>query len=367
MPRVNKIISQQNLAANQMAENHEKMISNRQQTKQSLLKERARLRKTVADLEKKLQTKSARENNTLNHKQKLLSDFASFAIESLSDGAFLISKDASLVYVNRAACKQLGYTEEELLGMRVMDFNPHLTQEIWDSVWGVTVRDKIQTIEVEHLTKDGRLVPFEVLANYIELYGEQYSCSFTRDITERKRAETNLLESEERFRALTEGTSDWIWELNQFFVFTYTSPKVKDLLGYEPNEIIGKTPFDLMPEHEAKRVSEIAHSVMESHKPLTSLENINLHKDGHEVIIETSGVPIFDKNGEFSGYRGIDRDITERKKAEESLKYSEQELIKRVKELEEFYEMAVGRELRMKQLKNEIEKLTEKLEKYRNQ
>ena len=131
-------------------------------------------------------------NKTLNLKQKLLADFASFAIESLSDGAFLISKDASLVYVNRVACEQLGYAEEELLGMRVMDFNPHLTQEIWDSVWGVTVRDKIQTIEVEHLTKDGRLVPFEVLANYIELYGEQYSCSFTRDITERKKAESDI-------------------------------------------------------------------------------------------------------------------------------------------------------------------------------
>jgi PAS domain S-box-containing protein len=172
-------------------------IDNRQQTKQSLLKELSHLRETIADLENKLQKQSATVNNkTFNLKQKHLSDFASFAIESLSDGAFLIAKDASIVYVNRAACKQLGYTEEELLSMRVMDFNPQLTQEIWDSVWGVTVRDKIQTIEVEHLTKDGRLVPFEVLANYIEINGEQYSCSFTRDITERKEAEEALRASE---------------------------------------------------------------------------------------------------------------------------------------------------------------------------
>jgi PAS domain S-box-containing protein len=72
-----------------------------------------------------------------------------------------------------------------------------------------------------------------------------------------------------------------------------------------------------MPEDEARRTSEISHSILASRKPFTSLENVNLHKDGHEVIIETSGVPIFDKDGNFLGYRGIDRYITERVQAEE--------------------------------------------------
>lgn len=148
------------------------------------------------------------------------------------------------------------------------------------------------------------------------------------EITERKR-------SEQRFRSLAENTSDWIWEVDQFLVFTYSSPKVKDLLGYEPNEIIGKTPLDLMPEHEARRISEISHSILASRKPFTSLENINLHKDGQQVILETSGIPIFDKNGNLSGYRGIDRDITERKKTEEVLKEKERELEIKALNLEE--------------------------------
>jgi len=143
-------------------------------------------------------------------------------------------------------------------------------------------------------------------------------------IKELRRSMADLKESEDRFRALTENTSDWIWETDQSFVFTYSSPKVKDLLGYGPDEIVGKTPFDFMPENEAKHISEISHSIMESHKHFTSLENINLHKDGREVIIETSGIPIFDKDGNFSGYRGIDRDITERKRAEEALLISEE-------------------------------------------
>jgi PAS domain S-box-containing protein len=132
--------------------------------------------------------------------------------------------------------------------------------------------------------------------------------------------------SEERFRSLTENTSDWIWEVDQSFVYTYTSPKVKDLLGYEPNEVIGKKPFHFMPKHEARRISELSHSILALQKPFKSLENINLRKDGQQVVLETSGVPIFDNDGNFSGYRGIDRDITDRKKNEEILKEKEREL-----------------------------------------
>jgi len=137
------------------------------------------------------------------------------------------------------------------------------------------------------------------------------------DITERKKAEEALRESRRRFRSLVEATSDWVWEIDQNGIYTYSSPKVKDLLGYEPEEIIGKTPFDLMPPDEAERVAGLFKDIAESRQPFNGLENTNLHKDGRNVVLETSGVPIFDEGGNLLGYRGIDRDITERKKAEE--------------------------------------------------
>jgi len=143
------------------------------------------------------------------------------------------------------------------------------------------------------------------------------------DITERKQTELKLRESEERFRSLVETTSDWIWEVDANSVYTYTSPKIKDILGYEPDEIIGKTPFDFMPSDEAERVGKIFQAVIESQKSFARLENTNLHKEGMLIVLESSGVPIFNENGDFLGYRGIDRDITERKKAEQKLKESE--------------------------------------------
>jgi len=129
-----------------------------------------------------------------------------------------------------------------------------------------------------------------------------------------KRAEEELRASEERFRALTESTSDWVWEVDVDGVYTYASPKVKDLLGYEPEEVIGKTPFDFMPPEEAKRIAEEFRAIVDSQRPFARLENTNLHKDGRLVVLDTSGVPFFDADGRLCGYRGIDRDITEREK-----------------------------------------------------
>lgn len=126
--------------------------------------------------------------------------------------------------------------------------------------------------------------------------------------------------AEERFRSLVEVTSDWVWEVDQGGVYTYASPKVRDILGYEPDEVVGKTPFDLMSPEEAGRVGAIFAATAAEQKPFAMLENINLHKDGHEVVLETSAVPIYDGAGGFRGYRGIDRDITVRRKAEEHVR-----------------------------------------------
>jgi len=133
-------------------------------------------------------------------------------------------------------------------------------------------------------------------------------------------AERVLRNSAERFRSLVEATSDWIWETDYRGVYTYASPKVKDILGYEPLEVLGRVVTDLMPPGEAERMAEILVEHLERPKPFQRLENINLHKDGRIVVIETSGIPIINEWGHLEGYRGIDRDITRRRKAEESLR-----------------------------------------------
>jgi len=167
----------------------------------------------------------------------------------------------------------------------------------------------------------------EHLAELVKLRTEELARrndELRREIAERRRVEEALRREEEHFRALTESTSDWIWEVDENGVYTYASPKVRDILGYEPEEVIGKTPFDIMPEDEAQRVAEEFREVAAAAKPFAGLENTNRRKDGRLVVLESSGVPMFDADGRLRGYRGIDRDVTARKLTEVALRESEE-------------------------------------------
>jgi PAS domain S-box-containing protein len=134
------------------------------------------------------------------------------------------------------------------------------------------------------------------------------------EISERKQAEERLRESEQRYRDLIETLPDWVWEVNEDGVYIFSSPQARQLLGYEPDEILGRTPFDLMPPAEALRVKQLVMPLMARGDPFFFLENTVQRKDGRLLTLETSGVPIWDVHGKLRGYRGLDRDISERQR-----------------------------------------------------
>ena len=142
---------------------------------------------------------------------------------------------------------------------------------------------------------------------------------FNRMTQEINQREHEVRNGEEKFRSLVENTTDWIWEVDEQARYTYSSPQIRELLGYEPDETIGITPFDLMTPEDQQRVRTRFVEIAGRQEPFFRLENANLHKDGHTVILETSGVPIFGSDGSFKGYRGIDRDVTERKLFDEKI------------------------------------------------
>ncbi|MCB1761699.1 MAG: PAS domain S-box protein [Gammaproteobacteria bacterium] len=143
----------------------------------------------------------------------------------------------------------------------------------------------------------------------------------------RQRADyTRLRESETRFRALVESALDWSWEVDAEGVYTYCSPQCEALLDYRPDELIGKTPFDLMPAGEALRVRSLFADIVREKREINALVNTNLHKSGCEVVLETSGTPIISESGGLIGYRGVDRDVTARMRTEMALRDSEQRL-----------------------------------------
>jgi len=130
-----------------------------------------------------------------------------------------------------------------------------------------------------------------------------------------------LRKSEERFRQLVESTSDWIWEMDTDGKYTYASPQVESILGYAPEEILGRTPFEMMPEDEVERVRPVFNELIRTGASIDQLQNVNFHKDGHTVVLESSGRPFFDEKGRILGYRGVDRDVTDRKRMEHELRH----------------------------------------------
>ena len=132
-----------------------------------------------------------------------------------------------------------------------------------------------------------------------------------------------LRKSEQKFRRLVESSSDLIWETDESGKYTYASPQVESILGFRPDEIIGKTPFELMPPGEARRIRKIFDQAVEEREHIVQLETVNLHKNGREVVLETSAVPVIAEAGFFKGYQGIDRDVTERKRTQDALEESE--------------------------------------------
>jgi PAS domain S-box-containing protein len=139
-----------------------------------------------------------------------------------------------------------------------------------------------------------------------------------------KNTEKKLIKSEDRFRGIVYSMADWIWEVDCKGRYTYCSDKVESFLGYTPEQMLGKTPCDFMPPDEAKKIGKVFNKKVVQKKSIKNLENWNIHKNGQNVCLLTNGEPIIDKNGDLLGFRGVDKDITERKLADVALRKSEE-------------------------------------------
>jgi PAS domain S-box-containing protein len=136
----------------------------------------------------------------------------------------------------------------------------------------------------------------------------------------RVQAENSLMKSEARFRDIIMSSYDWVWEIDRNWKYCYTSDTIGNILGYTNEEVIGKSPFDFMPDDEKEIVGPVFSKIAVENGIIKDLENWNLHKDGHRVCLLTNGFPIIDDAGNLIGYRGVDKDITNRKLAEEEIR-----------------------------------------------
>lgn len=192
----------------------------------------------------------------------------------------------------------------------------------WVKTLPITVNNALRAKRAENELK----AFYDELEHMVEERTEQLTeanRTLTWEIEQRRQAEEALRQSEERFRTLAETTSELVWETDVKGVFVYVSPKVRELLGYNQDQVVGKARWDLMPPPEADVVSAQFHAVLDKGVPFRDLEYNGRTRNGESIVLESSGVPFFDEKGRVKGYRGIERDISDRKKAQEMLIHSE--------------------------------------------
>ncbi len=143
-------------------------------------------------------------------------------------------------------------------------------------------------------------------------------------IAERKQAEDELREKTETISAIVDTSQEWIWEIDLQGIHTYSNPAVERILGYSPDKLVGKPSFDLMHEEDRQMVATKLPLWISEKRGWESLVIRWRHNNGSWRYLESSAVPIIDANGEIAGFRGVDRDITERKEVESKLKDSEE-------------------------------------------
>ncbi len=136
-------------------------------------------------------------------------------------------------------------------------------------------------------------------------------------------SDTGRANGDSKFRAIVEIFADWIWELDANGSYTQIGPRAHDVLGYDSQELIGKRYFDLVAPADAERARAAFESISRQRKPFWRVENKVLSKCGMELIIESSGIPVFGEDGTFTGYIGADRDITAQKRAQQELREEE--------------------------------------------
>jgi len=234
-----------------------------------------------------------------------------------------------ILEANDAFLRIVGYDREELISgrLRWTDLTPPDWRERQERLWipELKVMGTAQPFEQEYFRKGGSRVPVLIgMAAFDEQRAQ--GVSFVVDLTERKRSEEALRESEERFRTLVQFSFDVYWESDAQHRFTRQEFGEGFADAPAPGSEIGKTRWEvpyLEPDAEGWRKHR---EMLDAHLAFRDFELARPAPDGGKRDVSISGLPVFDKAGRFIGYRGVGRDITERKRAAETLREVQKEL-----------------------------------------
>jgi len=251
--------------------------------------------------------------------------------DSANDVILTVDDQGRIVYWNRGGQLHFGYDESEILGTPVGRLIPGIGLQI-EALTKLSNEDLRpdgkfnKTIEAIGKHKNGTEFLVEMSLAEWKIGRRAFVTGIVRNITDRKRAQNLLADSERRFRDLAELSSDWFWETDSQNRFTYFSRSAFAGTRMTASDLIGKTRFDLAKETETDEEFWRAHKAdLDAHRPFRNLRYRMTRGDNTYGWVNVSGMPFYNESGELVGYRGSTSDITDEVEAENRLRLAIEE------------------------------------------
>lgn len=263
-------------------------------------------------------TKFKRAQHQVERYSKLLDSITT----NVNEGILRSTPEDGLVYVNDAFVSMFGYdSREEVLNTDPQDFYTDQDHR-WELVEKLRREGSLVNEEVLFRRKDGST--FYALENstLMEEQGQIYIDAVINDINERKQAEEALRQSEEKYRSILENIEDGYFETDLAGNFTFINPVVERMLGYSEEELMGMNNMEYMDAENAELVYRAFNEVYNTGESKKAFDWELSSKDGRKISVEASFNLMKDANGQPIGFRGVVRDITDRKEKEEKIKNS---------------------------------------------
>ena len=247
--------------------------------------------------------------------QEQLSIFLNL-FDNISDAVQINSEEGQLLYVNKVSGERLGIRPEDVSKYKVTDYLVVFpTQDAWDQHVSELKKVDYLTTEGANLNqKTGTEFPVEVTVKYVDINGKGYVIAVSRDISERKKVELALHESEEKYRFMTENSSDVIWHLDANYVCDYISPADERMRGFKQDEVVGSQLWSALKAEGIEQVMQMRAKRQllketDAAIDMAHYEIEQLCKDGSWLWTEVSSTAHYNKNGELIGFHGVNRDI----------------------------------------------------------